>query len=586
MLRVKKSVKTVFNIVLSILFVLCANYYLFRSNIFGKQTIFNVLLLLLIVKLCLDNLKKRRKVKISVVIFSLAFSLMLIVGNQVYLSHSISGLFNSNKVFLLSVLSLISFTKVFYELFVFLLNFLDKKSKDKQWSFFENKRIFLFVWLFILISWIPVLLAYYPGILSYDSRSQGIQAVLGLSSYSKFHPPIHTALLQFCIFLGGKLHIQSLLLYSIIQMIFLSFCFSYMIKFLIEMKVKNYIIVLSLLFVSINPIVAIFSIIMTKDVIFSGFFLLLFIEMLKLFTDSSFLKKPMNWLKIIIMVLMSSLFRNNFIYCFIAFFLITLFRRDLKAIILFIIPILLFFIVSDGLYSLLGIKDGNVAEMLSVPIEQISYVVVKHDADISDSNKEMINEYIPYDLIKKYYNPRITDSIKANFKSDKFKEDKVGFLSIWFKLLTKYPSDYISSFLDLNVPYWYIDANSLDKYSKREYIETGTYNTNYYSVNRKSKLPLLLSFYEKIVCYKFIGKIPLVSNVFSISLPIWLLLFSLLSVIYKKQYKLVYCLLLVILFWLTYLLGPVSNFRYIYPIICMYPILCSVIVDTYKFKSK
>ena len=67
------------------------------------------------------------------------------------------------------------------------------------------------MWLLIFISWLPAYLAYYPGILSYDADVQTLEAQ-GITSYTQFHPPLHTFIWQICLNIGNTIHIEPLIL--------------------------------------------------------------------------------------------------------------------------------------------------------------------------------------------------------------------------------------------------------------------------------------------------------------------------------------------------------------------------------------
>ena len=70
--------------------------------------------------------------------------------------------------------------------------------------------------------------------------------------------------------------------------------------------------------------------------------------------------------------------------------------------------------------------------------------------------------------------------------------------------------------------------------------------------------------------------IPALRWVFNAGVVIWLMLLSALFAMYTGNWKRFGILLLPILLWGTYLLGPVMQGRYLYPFICMLPLLLAV----------
>ena len=579
-IKLDERIYSVIDIIFSYLFVLGVNYYFFRDNILGRQTIFNIFMFFLCFNLYKNNSKKQDK-KIPMILAGI-LSLALVIGNVVYKYNDISSLISSKREIILAIITFISFTKFIGEILYIVFEKITKhnfKSK-KMWRLFENKYIFIILWVVIFLSWVPTFLAYYPGINTYDSE---VQTNYVFTQYTKFHPPIHTFIWGLCINIGNKIGIEPISIYAVTQMLLLSFVFAKMLKFMINRKTNNWIILVSLLFLSINPFISVFSIIMTKDIYFGMLFVLLILEILEFVTNpDKYFNSPLSWVKFIAFNLLACLFRNNAIYVIIiytAIVIIAMRKYWKKCIPLFIIPIVLYYLVDVKLYNMLGIKPGNSREMFSVPIQQISYTVLKNNDSLDEQTKNEIDKFIKYDKVFTDYNPRWADLMKKTFKTKYFNEHKKEFIELWLKLLVKYPDEYISSFLTLNIPYWYPDSNSIDEYSQRRYIETHMIHNKYYEPVRDSKLPWLLEKLEDITSIEPIEKKPIIFNIFSLSTPIWAIMFTIFICLYKKHYNKILVLLPLLLLWLTYMLGPVSNFRYVFPLVILYPLLLFLITS-------
>lgn len=370
-------------------------------------------------------------------------------------------------------------------------------------------------------------------------------------------------------------------------MIIMSGVLAQILSFLIKKKISNWLILITFLFVTINPVVAIFSIEVTKDVYFAIFFALVTIEMIKMVGNpEKYCKSPKNWIIFTFDLLFVCLFRNNAIYVYIlsALCAVVILRNFWKKILLlFAVPIMLFFLVNSVLYTSLGIENGSSGEMLSIPIQQIANVVVQNKDTISQDMREKIEVYLPYDEINGSYNPRFADPVKGKFYSDVYDANKLQFFKLWFDLALQYPDEYITAFMTLNLPYWYQDASSVDAFAYRAYIETSICDNEMYTYELDSKIPILYNFYEQVASYDLFKHIPLVSNLFSVSFPIWLLLFTFCVLKIKKRSRETIVLLPMFFLWLTYMAGPVSNFRYIFPIFLLYPILLILMMDTKAF---
>lgn len=397
-----------------------------------------------------------------------------------------------------------------------------KRKITPRWKIFQHPWIY---WPVIFLCWLPCYLAYYPGIISYDMHEQMAQA-FGTVSYSKYHPPLHTFVWDMCLTIEKLTGFSGLVIYSILQMLLLSFAFTYMLRFFIKKNVGNILVLLTLLFVCFNPVIAIFSFIPVKDALFTVFFILYCVELCDFICNKEAYSH--NYFSVGRMILFSvlcCLLRNNIVYGLLVatiFMLLSLKKYWKNILVWNAIIIAIYGIINGHFYSMLGIKDGNSREMLSVPIQQITYVVTHYDGAISEDTIQRIDKYLPYEELPHLYNPRLADYAKVNFNTSNFEKDKGGFLKLWFDLFKEYPDEYLVAFLNLNLPYWYVNANSVDEYAKRDYIETYIMEpsvTNY-EVVRDSKIPWLYEEYEMYAEYEFKNDSPIVKRFFSINTPI------------------------------------------------------------------
>ena len=74
--------------------------------------------------------------------------------------------------------------------------------------------------------------------------------------------------------------------------------------------------------------------------------------------------------------------------------------------------------------------------------------------------------------------------------------------------------------------------------------------------------------------------IPVLRWVFNAGVVIWLMLLSVLFAMRRGDWARFAVLLLPVLLWGTYLLGPVMQGRYLYPFVCLLPLLLAVPANT------
>ena len=469
------------------------------------------------------------------------------------------------------------------------------KITQKLNAFFRWKFCWIILAALILLSFVVCYAAYYPGIFSYDMPEQTAMA-LGQIPVSRFHPPLHTYFWKVCLKLEGVLPVRAIVIASVIQMLFMTAVLVRTLVWMAGRQVSGWVLLIGLVFLLFNPIIGIFSIVLAKDVTFAGFFLLFVIRFAQLLTDRDrFLRSPISVLAIGADILLCCLLRNNAMYAFLVMVPVALLipgRRRWVSGLVFLVPILLYLFINGPIYNALGVEEGNVREMYSVPVQQIARVAAREGDALDEGTRKEINRYLKYWKIRKKYNPRFADPVKATFKNDNYEEDKAGFFKLWLKLLRRYPGHFVDAFLDLNIPYWYPGADPIDLYSGRSYIETKIHPSPYYTFERPGRFPRLYDFYEKAANYSLFRKVPVLSAINALYFPIWFLLAgSLLLIRYfrrrgKGQLHRTLLFLPVILFWLTYLIGPVSNARYIFPIILMYPVILAAAVQPEQLLGK
>lgn len=504
-------------------------------------------------------------------IYGILFSLSITIGRRVYNTHD---LFTSsyNIVFDIFLFLLISFVVAFLTERIFIL--LNKCNlSHKLLPFFSKNYSFLICWTLIFISFIPALLAYYPGINSYDSYTQTMVAT-GVYGLSNFHPILHTEIWHICLIISDIINKNAATIYALLQMLLLSYSLSKVADF-VGKKGNTVMLILTLLYFCFNPAITVFSIIMTKDPFFSALFVLVIIEICKMIGNvDEYIGNIKKWVKLSLLIFIVCWFRNNCFYALMLGFLIfiAIYRKNIKRLLLiFVIPLVVFYLSNTIILNIFNISKSPIQEMLCVPTQQIARVVYQHNDEIDQNTKKQINKFINYRSLINNFNYRYTDPVKDNFVHLDLREDLSDFFDVYFKLFKKYPKEYISEALDLNIPYWYQFSSLQDPLSKRSMIET--YNYGYNDEYRDSKLPFLYDYYESVANYELLNKTPFISWLYSLALPIWLLFFLLMYYLKQKDKLVLLVLMPLITLWLTYIVGPVSSFRYILPMIMLYPLL-------------
>ena len=514
--------------------------------------------------------------------YAYAFILCLstVIGKAMYLTNSLYGLlYGSLPELLANVLFLIGGTAVAGRLFGRMMRAYASPrscgngSGETPFSFLR----FALYAVVLFAAWMPVFLAYYPGIYSYDCGQQMSEFIT--DSISRFQSALHTALWGLCFRAARAVGREPVTVYVLCQMLFCALAGAYAAVSLGCLGAPRGVRIALIAFWAVFPLSALFAVTFVKDTLFTACFILALVEALWCAREPFRLGHAALY---VLFALLACLLRNNAVYAMLPAAipiaaLLFRSRRAVSAAVLFV-PTVLYFLVNGPVYDHLGVLPGDPREVLSVPVQQIARAASAGEP-VSEVG-EAIRAYFGGEDVSAAYNPRFADPVKNAFNSALFCSPggKEGFLSLWGFLLREQPREYLDAALTLNLPLWYPCAGPVDPFSMRRYAETSTEydEDDKYTPERRSKLPALLSVYERIADASAADRIPVLRLPFSISLPVWVHLFVLFSVVSGRRPFAALIPLYALLLWATYLLGPVSNLRYVFPLIQTYPLLAAL----------
>lgn len=138
---------------------------------------------------------------------------------------------------------------------------------------------------------------------------------------------------------------------------------------------------------------------------------------------------------------------------------------------------------------------------------------------------------------------------------------------------------YLDAFLDLMLPFLYPTTTYR---VTPEYIDSGSYGgvlTALYTqppIVHPSRFDAVRAWLDVHIWANGADEFPLLRWVFNAGLVIWLMGLCVLHAMYAGRWKRFAVLLLPVLLWGTYLLGPVVQGRYVYPFVCLLPLMLAV----------
>lgn len=476
------------------------------------------------------------------IFLSILFSFIIIFGsivNELKYNAEVS-IFRTfftfrNFIYIVGIFNLlyIMFTNVMPKLYSYSI-------KNEKSIFKSKKFIFIVCFFIIILCWMPYFLSFYPGNLSPDSISELTTVINNFANASDHHPIIHI----------------------------LFIAIPYKILFVI------------LAYYAILPMHGYYSIVMWKDVIFSGLLLLLTMELVKIIEKQK--NNKLNFKQLISFIIVSIFcvfFRNNAIYMYFLLAIATFifFRKYYKIFIpAFVIVFGVYYTIKGPVFEVLNITKSSSSEYIGIPLQQIGRMAYK-DANFTKKEKETLNKLMPLNEMKKAYNPIISDGIKFNsyYNSNVFDGNKGEYLKLWLGLIKRYPTIALEAYSISTLGYWYPGVS----YGSVCYgiIE------NDYGLKNDPKLGNQVQYFLFDIEKR---GIPILNIEWSIGLCFWLILVFAILAIKKVGKKVLYIYVPIFGIWLTMMAAsPVyAEFRYVYGAFTCLPLL--MLIPYINFKSK
>ena len=542
--------------------------------------------------------KTNRKKSIFLILISIIISIFTIICKSYSYDNTLNVIYSSNVQILKTVVFFIGYVLIYYAIFKKIstlkldLSIFKKKNKfivDKI-----NKHPVITSFILIMLMWLPWMIISYPGLSNADTMDQlnqffhqdnswTIKTINLLSPdvyINKHHSVFHTVVIGVILKLGNELvsYRFGAAIFVFLQVILLAISFSFMIKYMRNRKVNNLIILWSILFVGLNPIVVTYAICAVKDTpnaIFNMLYVLFLLQIVRNF--DSIYKSKLRVILLLVTILMVLLLRNNGIYTFLLSFpwLLLIYRKRWKKIMLtFMIPLVIFGLYDKVLLPSLNVSDGSIREALSVPMLQLARVVRDKPDAFTDEDIEKIDAVFNFKLMKRRYDPYISDEIKDGYNKDAADEELKSFFGVWFKYLKKYPIIYVESVV--NSTYWYFyPAGNRDIF----YLVSSWGRQYIYNIHCLDIFSTLRGVINKLL--RIYYDLPFFMN--KVAYFDWVLIISCFYIIRKKKYKYLIPMSALIAVLLSCLASPLNgSYRYILPIIFSLPVILSIDYIVYR----
>ena len=477
----------------------------------------------------------------------------------------------------------------FYGVLIFRLS--HRREKEHAPSEFRKKR-FLAAWLGIFLCWIPAFLAYYPTIWSYDVSAQ-VPALRGVPP-TTWQPLLHTLYLESFLQIGGCPgdYEVGMVLLSLTQMLAMSAMFAYAAEKAYSSWGRKASWIGMLVFYGLFPVNAILSISMTKDVLFSGCWLIGSVKLYELCDDPEvFFRSPRKLFSLVLMICLALSLRANTVYAF-AFgvFAGVLFLSKgerKKFLCLGLLCVCIYWGGQGVLFHVMHAEKGNQLEPFCLPMQCLVGTALRHPELIPERGTgQMLMGAVPRDLfsdnLEDNYLPYLTDPVKERWRRMDLKDfDSADLVRAWIDCGVRYPTDVLDLWGTLTLGLWYpldeTHAYIYDGEGERQgYLLTDFKNLEILEMGRPpSKWPWMEGLYEKIATENVHQENWMTAFFFAPAFYCWILFFCILLAWYQKRRSDIIVLGMTFFYWGTLMLGPAALVRYAYPVMVLVPVALS-----------
>ena len=265
-------------------------------------------------------------------------------------------------------------------------------------------------------------------------------------------------------------------------------------------------------------------------------------------------------------------------------------KADKKMLLLFVLPLVGYLLLNSALMAALQAENSENQEMLTVPIQQLARTYKYSPETFTEEDREILHEVLSEDALS-LYNARLSDPVKYYFNNQAYAKDKTRYVKLWLRIGLRKPLSYLNAWLMTSYGFWYPDT-VINVYAGNS-VFTFTYeNCSYFGYEvelpgvRASKIPWLDEMYRKLSLEIQQEKIPIFSMLFSPGCLFWGFAFAFSYVLYRRKYHIIMPYFLVLLLWLTVILGPTYLPRYVLVFWFGLPLLTAILLQEQRFSCK
>jgi hypothetical protein len=453
-----------------------------------------------------------------------------------------------------------------------------KQEENKQFKIIEfifDKKPFIMVFLILLILWLPHIIVQFPGQVEWDSDAE-IAKFRGESGevFSAHFPPVHIWFIGTVITISKNLFQNTnpgFFLLTMTNVIIGGIALANTFITMKKMKCPYCLRIALLVIYGILPIFIGQIIKIVKDNLY-GLGMLLFVTSLieYIIDEENFWKKARTILMFVLSAVLLILTRNNGIHVVVITLAVMIIKvciekkMTIKKFLLSLSPILIGIMLVQTVTIIYNVLPGNPREKYPFFFQQTARYIKYYKDEISEEEKEILNNTLNFEKVGELYNPILADPVK-----DTYRGMPVDYIKVYIYEFFKHPMVYVEATANLVYPIFVPDII----WTNYTYETGSSYGHKLEEEQNQQLLPYRK---ELISYYKNVSKLPVINMLSSCGTYVCLLLAILVYLFNDKRYKEIFVLTPLLLTILVLILSPVACTRYCYPIIFSVPMLIAM----------
>lgn len=440
----------------------------------------------------------------------------------------------------------------------------------------------------MVLCWLPYLVAFYPGTVCWD-LGEMIAQFFGQREMDTWHPVFLTWVFGSLVWLGRLAGSDNLgaALFTLLQTVGLSYALARSLQLMRRLGISRLFRVAALAFFALVPLWGGYAQFISKDTLYTAVLLLFFLCAAELLLGR--VRRGL-WAELFAWGLLTCLLRSNGLYVIAptALALIVLCRgRRLPAAAALGGAVACALLFSGVLVPALGIRDETASGLYSVCFQQSARILRDHADTVTPEEYAGIDLVLDAESLPEKYEPWISDPVKFTFRqygqgAEAEKQALSRYRQTWLSMLKKYPLTCAEAFFAGNMSYYTfqpkVEGETYnDQAGNRLVFETYSLGADERFLHTEQSnafytLRLLLAAFARGWRH-----IPLLSLLYVCPVYTWTLVGAALSLLRRKQARLLAAFLPALLTLGVCMLGPVNDyFRYFLPIVAMTPALLAL----------